>query len=167
MAIRRLIYEVSPSGVSAKNGNFAGFVGDHKATEIEFVLRDGLAGVPWACRVEYTDRYGGHCDTTDTMVLAEGDSVIRALIPSAWTQTDGTMVLGLVLELDGMIVHTFAAHPVLYSRTAYQSDTSAAESALSNLILDTQEAASEARKAADDARQEITDIDGQRPEEGA
>lgn len=120
MAVYTLTFQVSQSGVTPSEVQFAGYSGDHRAARVSFVLDAALRSGYNRTRVEITDGTGGY-DITDTVTVSGNTCTVD--IPSGWTAA-GVAALRLCLvqaNSDGEETASFHSAPA-YLRFAERDD---------------------------------------------
>lgn len=182
MAVRQIIFDISPTSILPYRPLPAGYVGDHMATEMEMHLAPALTDDDYVYHIEAVLQDG----SLDTTGLMPTEPIIVVPVVNGWTTQAGIVQVTIVISRvsDSMVAYTAAAKLEVKAQAGsyeavgqvktYLADYLAqvqgavdkaikdTETATGAAVKDASAAASDARAAAAEAREAVYDIDGQR-----
>ena len=94
-AVRRIVFDVTPDGVTPAAPQPAGVQGEHNAAAVVFRLGAPLLEAGYRCRIEFVDGAGRY-DVTG--LLEPQAREVTCLLPERWTRAGGTASVRLRLS---------------------------------------------------------------------
>ena len=115
-AVRRIVFDVTPDGVTPAAPQPAGVQGEHNAAAVVFRLGASLLEAGYRCRIEFVDGAGRY-DVTGLLEPQAGE--VTCLLPERWTGRHRVGAAAAVRAAGGGGRHGAGADGLLVCGTAH------------------------------------------------